>query len=599
MIVLWTLQAALAQETGFDAHGFRLATGDGDLRDPVQFVRPGDVASLDLSFGGVVEYASRPLVFESEGERTVALKNVVALDLAAGFAPVDRVRLDLSMPVFLSSTGPLGSEGPTPGDLRASLLVAALQPSDTGGFGLGPVVAVDVPTGDPERWLGTTGPAALLALASTLEVGTVTFSWLAGGRLAPGSTPEQRPIRTLGGDTLEGAASLGTVLGDAIGLGVEAQVGVPLDPVVRTAIGIPASALASMRVRLGGGGWFALGVGTGIGAGAGASPVRVVLGGGMGSGSSGGLRDADLDGLSDRDETCPGEAETHNGYRDDDGCPDTLPQVEFVARRAEADEPGAALTVVRTGDTAAPTLAMGRVLATAMPGAAYVATAKMGACFGGSAEGQVPEEGTRVVPIEIVRQDAQITVSVTDASGRPLQGAEARYLVEDDACAPLDTTVKNGRGIHVVGAGPVTVFLTAPGYGVHQESLTLSPGQMEIVDAQLAPTQVALRDGVFDLARPLQFGSGTAILGASSNALLGQVASLMSSNEGLAYQITAWAPSGAVAKRLSQERAAAVVAQLVALGVPPESLVGVGKGSLPSNQRDYVRIKVLPSSPSN
>jgi outer membrane protein OmpA-like peptidoglycan-associated protein len=308
-------------------------------------------------------------------------------------------------------------------------------------------------------------------------------------------------------------------------------------------------------------------------------------------------RDADGDGFDDKTEACPGQAETRNGYRDDDGCPDTMPQIEFVARRGEADEPLAALIVTAkpaTGNPPPPTQAMGRVVATGMPGTVYSAVAKIGACFGGTAEAKIPAEGSLVVPIDIGRQDATVSVSVTDAVGRPLEGAEARYLVEDDACAPYDTEVTAGKAVHTVGAGPVTVFLTAPGYGVLQEAFTLTPGQREIVDARLAPTQVALREGVFRLAKPLQFGSGTAILGATSNQLLGQVASLMMSNDGQKFQITAYAPAGDGASRLSKERAAAVVAQLVSLGVPAESLVGVGKGALPSSQKEYVTIKVIP-----
>ena len=199
-----------------------------------------------------------------------------------------------------------------------------------------------------------------------------------------------------------------------------------------------------------------------------------------------------------------------------------------------------------------------------------------------------------MVPIGIGRQDAEISVSVTDAVGRPLEGAEARYLVEDDACAPYDTRVVNGKAVHTIGAGPVTVFLTAPGYGVLQEAFTLTPGTREIVDAKLAPTQVALRDGVFRLSKPLQFGSGTAILGASSNTLLGQVASLMLSNDGQKFQISAWAPAGPTASKLSKERAAAVVAQLVSLGVRRRPWSRSGRGRCPSSQKDYVAIKVLP-----
>jgi outer membrane protein OmpA-like peptidoglycan-associated protein len=36
-------------------------------------------------------------------------------------------------------------------------------------------------------------------------------------------------------------------------------------------------------------------------------------------------RDTDADGIPDRDDRCPGDAETPNGYQDEDGCPDLAP----------------------------------------------------------------------------------------------------------------------------------------------------------------------------------------------------------------------------------------------------------------------------------
>lgn len=584
--------SAAAADGGFDAHGFRLAAGDADPRAPMMFVRPANIEPFQWSLGGVVEYASRPLVFDQDGVRTVALQDLVAFDLAGGFAPIDRVRIDLAMPVYLSSADATTRGGPVPGDLHSSLLIAVLEPDDSGGFGIGLTGALDAPTGTPERWLGTDGPAASFGLATTLELGPIAFSWTAGGRIAPNTDPNQRPAVTRGGDSVEAGVALAGDPGNGLGLGIEAGVSYPLDAAVRTAIGIPAVAVASVRYATDSGGYVMGGFGTGLSLGAGASPIRVVLGGGFGGHVASSPRDSDGDGLEDKVESCPTEAETPNGYRDQDGCPDTLPQVEFVARRGDQDEPAAALTLTRPDGTVAQ--GIGRMVASGLPGETYKISAKFGACYGGSAEANLPVEGSLLVTVPVARQDAELVVTVTDGVGRPLDGAEVRYLLEDDACAPTDTSISNGKAIHTIGAGPFTIFVTAPGYGVHQATLTLTPGQRELVDAKLAPTQVSLRDGRFRLAKPIVFTSATsANLGDGAYALLGQVASLMQSNDAQRFAVKGFAPTGSSAKRLSQERASAVVAYLTSLGVRADQLDAVGAGAQPSRQQDWVTIEVL------
>ena len=42
-------------------------------------------------------------------------------------------------------------------------------------------------------------------------------------------------------------------------------------------------------------------------------------------------RDTDADGIPDRDDKCPADAETPNGYQDDDGCPDLAPHAAPAA----------------------------------------------------------------------------------------------------------------------------------------------------------------------------------------------------------------------------------------------------------------------------
>jgi len=46
----------------------------------------------------------------------------------------------------------------------------------------------------------------------------------------------------------------------------------------------------------------------------------------VGDGPDGCLQDSDGDGIPNRDDKCPDQAETDNGFEDDDGCPDEVPQ---------------------------------------------------------------------------------------------------------------------------------------------------------------------------------------------------------------------------------------------------------------------------------
>ena len=64
------------------------------------------------------------------------------------------------------------------------------------------------------------------------------------------------------------------------------------------------------------------------------------------------LGDSDGDGIADGDDECPGEPETRNGYRDEDGCPDAepltteplTPDKTLVLEGVEFDEASATLT---------------------------------------------------------------------------------------------------------------------------------------------------------------------------------------------------------------------------------------------------------------
>jgi len=467
---------------GFDAHGFRLLSFDADPRDPVRLQRPGDLEAGSWYVGVMGEYANRPLVFQPGDELEVVLSDVVAANIAGGVVAAERVRFDVSAPVFLASTGTAGAQGAGIGDVRVSSLVSVLQPSDFDGFGLGAVAALDVPTGDPDDFLGSTGVAGLLAAAATVEAGSLTATAQAGGRLAPNTDPEQRPAVTEGGDTIEAGGAVGWLFTDVTGVSAEARVSVPVDPSVTEAIGIPAEATVSARHVLPSGAHLSGGVGVGLGQGAGASPVRLLVGGGFGSAPPA-PKDSDGDGLVDRDDACPDQPESTNGYQDDDGCPEQLPTVTFRAEFDGRPVDDATLSLTVDGESVDGT----RELAVqSVPGVQLDVEARAGECLRGERTLTTGEVSASVA-VELERVLGTVRVVVENDQGDRLAGAQVRYLTEDERCVPEERSVPDGEAEHAAGPGEYQVFVTAQGYGVYQTTVTVEEDQTAEVDAMLRP----------------------------------------------------------------------------------------------------------------
>lgn len=593
-----------AQPYGFDAHGFRFVTADPDPRAPLRFWRPSDGPPLGWSVGAVAEYASRPLVFESdEGTRFVASSNLAAVNVAAGFTPLAGLRFDLSAPVVLTNTSggvpdPFGGDyattggGPTLADLRLGVVGAPLRPGADRDFGVGLVAALDLPTGSPERWLGTRGPAALVGALGTFEADRLTTSAQVAARLAPNSDPAERPAPTIGGDTLELQGGASWLFDPALGVGLEVSASLPLDAQVRAALSVPAEATLTGRYLTASGGHLAAGLGVGLGAGAGASPFRLVVGGGFGSAVETTPKDTDADGFADKVDPCPIEAENPNGYKDEDGCVDVLPRAVVGAQLSGVASPEAAYTLTRAdGQSVSGT---GVATIEGLPGDKVHVRFTLGACRVADGDIVVPMDGEAKSELTLRRAESSVLLSVFDATGRPLDTAQVRYIVDEEACRPTETALKAGRGTHVLGTGPVKLFVTALGYDVYQTNLTLVEGKQELVEVKLKSTSVSLKDGRVKMNAGLQFAAGAATLDARSTGTVQQVASvLLSQDPAPRVEIAAWA-DGKDAKKLSQQRADAVKELLVSFGVAADKLTVVGKGALPRDQKDVVVMSILP-----
>ena len=573
---------SLATTGGFDAHGFRLVSFDADPRDPMRLQRPGDMESGSWYVGGLGEFANRPLVFQTASDPGPVsyLSGVVAANLSAGVVAADPVRFDLSVPFYLASNGVDGSQGASLGDVRLSSLVAFMQPEDTGRYGLGVVAAIDVPTGRPEHFLGDTGVAGLLALANTIEQDEITVTTQVGARLAPNTSPDERPAPTQGGDTLEAAGSVGYLLDDMTGVTLEAEVGVPFSPEVREAIGIGAEATLGVRHVREGGAHVSGGLGFGLGRGAGATPLRVLIGGGFGTASAA-PKDSDADGLSDRDDDCVSQPETVNGYRDDDGCPDTLADLVVVAQYDGNEYPEADM-VLSSGPTSTsfdfgPVRVFGR-----FPGEAWEAEATY-ACMTGTGD-IVLAEGDNRLKVDLVPVlDSTVHFVVVDENDEPLDGASLQWVAGPTGCAPDEVaSLVAGKASIAVGAGDHEVAGTAEGYGTRLVQFTAEREAEQEIRIQLLPTRVALDDSQIRILEKVHFETNSHIIKSVSHQLLSEVAAtIVSHPEFGAVEVEGHADERGPSdynQQLSARRARAVADYLIKEGVASERLEVTGYG---------------------
>lgn len=571
-----TTDATFATAGGFDAHGFRLVSLDADPRDPLRMQRPGQMEAGSWYAGGLGEYANEPLVFQgaSATTPTSVLSNVVGANLVAGVVAAEQVRFDLSVPIYLASNGPSGSNGAGLGDVRLSSLVSFLQPDDAAGVGVGGVAALDVPTGAPEDFLGDTGVAGLLAMVGTYEMDDLTFTSQAGVRFAPNTDTDVRPAPTEGGDAFQVGGAVGYLVTESTGLTLEADMSLALASTVRTAIGLPAEATLSVRHVREQGAHVTGGVGVGLGRGAGASPVRLLIGGGFGSASVS-PADADGDGFTDRNDDCVSQPETVNGYKDEDGCPDTPPATTFTGAFAGEPQDDAVVKVNGDAGSPAPRAVSG------VAGQPLEVVVEAGQCLRGRTRLSFGEVDASVaVPLERVQGTVEITV--TSEAGDPLGGAQVRYITEDDRCLPKDRSVSQSGTTHEVGPGEYMIFVTAQGYSIYRQAFTIEEGGKAVVNAKLKPTKVQVEGNKITILEKVFFETGKAVIDPRSFPLLDEVASTIQSAP-LSGPVevqghTDDQGNDSANLRLSQSRAEAVRTYLIGKGVADTKLTAKGYG---------------------
>ncbi len=331
LALLLTPSAALAQSVEvdpFNVDTFEISGGLFDRQGTLQLANPHIGLAGSWYAGLGVVYAKNPLVYVKRDEagvetQTSLIESQLSTRLAGGYNLGAIARLDLEIPVY-PSVKTVDDAQFAMGDIRLGATLPLLKYEEE-GFGIALVPSLVLPTGSAEAYVSS-GFAGSLTAALGFQVASFGMVGNIGADLS----------KSAGVGDIQGASMyrLGTSLpygvGARVDLGESFLVGAELDgayTLIKDDEGNPQPYNVSpMEAHLygtygtGEGLLVTLGGGTGVVAGIGAPDVRIFLG--LAWRDPGAPPDADKDGYSDEEDSCPLQPEDFDNYDDADGCPD-------------------------------------------------------------------------------------------------------------------------------------------------------------------------------------------------------------------------------------------------------------------------------------
>jgi len=312
--------SAAAAADGLDGERFTPATGaEGG------FVNEHPAVPFHLGWGlGLFLNFARDQVVQVDANNTVISKPVhtgLTADLVASLGLFGRVELGLALPVHLLYDGdPYGTLAASGGlgDLRFVPKIALLRRGSLDQhFLLGLAIPVSLPTGDDNALRGAGGVTVGAQLLIAGHLGKLGLGMDVGYRFR-----SQHPVGLPWGD--------GVTLGPWVSYGLTDQLALRAEAFAEKTVGadvggadFPFEVLGGIEYRIGSVALYAgasFGLTDGIG-----DPAFRLIGGvryRKNAPERQGFRDSDGDGVLDKDDGAPYEAEDLDGYRDDDGVPD-------------------------------------------------------------------------------------------------------------------------------------------------------------------------------------------------------------------------------------------------------------------------------------
>ena len=249
----------------------------------------------------------------ANGDETPAVASMLPMTLYGGYTIAERARIDLLAPIYPHVNAPMQDfQGPALGDLRLQGVVPVYTMSES--FAVAVVPKIALPTGTANA-LTRQGLQGGLAVAVGGELEGVRLGYVANAGITGAAADE------LGGIGL--GSTVDAVLGSYVRATDSFRIGGELDLHGGLAKGTnsantTASAHLFANNVLENGIGMTLGAGTGLLSGLGTPDYRIFVGFSYAQIE----RDRDQDGLADKDDACPREAEDMDGFEDADGCPD-------------------------------------------------------------------------------------------------------------------------------------------------------------------------------------------------------------------------------------------------------------------------------------
>ena len=356
-------QSSLAQLPSFDARTWRPS---GDPRAGLVLEPTTTQGAGIYNVGAYVNYTLFPVTLRNTSDGSIAyrpVEHLVGLDLIAGIGLGSRVAIGAMLPVALYQTGSDGlpqtvATTPVPtsslGDLSL-FAKASIVDNPNGGFGLGAIANLSVPTGDTASFMGEGSVTASLRalLEWSLVVAGIQVS--AGYKLR--ADERTWPDASVGGFTMGGEIPW------TAGIWLKPDVfhidkdnrqkwelafhgwlpAGPTAPFVDNGAAQLSPVLVSLSDRIGLGhyqdAFVTLGAETSLTTAVGAPTLRLIAGAGW----SPHQHDKDHDGIPDDRDQCEDIAEDKDGFEDSDGCPEIDNDEDGIIDREDAcpNVPGA------------------------------------------------------------------------------------------------------------------------------------------------------------------------------------------------------------------------------------------------------------------
>ena len=308
-IALFAPLAALGADVDSFNPGSSSVFGVGTLQGESPHLVGEGVAGAVLT-----AFAQDPVVRSfANGDETPAVAALLPMTLYGGYTIADRARIDLLVPMYPYVNAPMQEfQGPALGDFRLQSVIPVYTASEALAIAVVPKVAL--PTGTANA-LTRQGFQGGLAVAVGGEVEAAKIGYLANAGVTGAAADELAGIGL--GSTVD------AVLGSYIRPTPSFRIGGEFDVHGGLARGKDsANTTASVHVFvnnvLDNGIGMTLGAGTGLLSGLGAPDYRLFAGFSYAQID----RDRDKDGLVDKIDSCPREAEDMDEFEDLDGCPD-------------------------------------------------------------------------------------------------------------------------------------------------------------------------------------------------------------------------------------------------------------------------------------